>query len=220
MTKTATPKPELENGEAFASSEASSNTDKAETVRRCIVSGKTFPKRELIRFCVSPDRELVPDLANKLPGRGIWVRADADAVQTAMTKGLFAKVAGSKVTYPDDLVERVRALFRRRCADLLGVAKKAGLVVSGFEKVADALRKGKLAWLLEAEDGADDGREKILRLAKDVSVLYFLSSGETAHALGREHSVHTGLKPGGATDAFIAEAKRCMAFEKKRTFND
>ena len=73
MTKTATPKPDFENGEASAISEASLKADKAETVRRCIVSGKTFPKRELIRFCVSPDRELVPDLANKLPGRGIWI---------------------------------------------------------------------------------------------------------------------------------------------------
>ena len=215
MTKTATPKPDFENGEASAISEASLKADKAETVRRCIVSGKTFPKRELIRFCVSPDRELVPDLANKLPGRGIWVRADADAVQTAMTKGLFAKAAGSKVTYPDDLVERVRALFRRRCADLLGVAKKAGLVVSGFDKVSEALRKGKLAWLLEAEDGSSDGREKLLRLSKGLPVLRFLTSDETAHALGREHSIHTGLKPGGATDKFIAEAKRCMAFERK-----
>ena len=207
MTKTVPPKRDVESPENGA--------ETPETVRRCIVSGKTFPKEELIRFCVSPSGEVVPDLACKLPGRGIWVRADADVLRTAMIKGLFAKAAGSKVTYPQDLAERVETLFIRRCLDLLGVAKKAGLVVSGFEKVAAALQKGTIVCLLEAEDGAADGREKLLRMAKGVPVLYFLTGDDTAHALGRERGVHTGLKSGGATDKFLAEAKRYRAFVKK-----
>ena len=214
MTKTAIRKPDSGDTGAFAQAEAPLNAPEEGSLRRCIVSGKSYPKEELLRFCVSPSGELVADFGCKLPGRGIWVRCDIEVLRTAMTKGLFAKAAGGKVTYPDDFAERVDGLFIRRCCDLLGVAKKAGLVVSGFDKVSEALRKGKLAWLLEAEDGSSDGREKLLRLSKGLPVLRFLTSDETAHALGRELSIHTGLNPGGATDNFIAEAKRCMAFDR------
>ena len=95
---------------------------------------ETLPMNRLIRFCVSPERMVVPDLANKLPGRGMWVTADRDLVETACGKGLFAKAAHAKVTYPEDMDGLIKSLFVKRLQSLLGLAKKAGLVVSGFEK--------------------------------------------------------------------------------------
>ena len=114
---------------------------KKETVRRCLVTRETLPMNRLIRFCVSPERMVVPDLANKLPGRGMWVTADRDLVETACGKGLFAKAAHAKVTYPEDMDGLIKSLFVKRLQSLLGLAKKAGLVVSGFEKTAELLKK-------------------------------------------------------------------------------
>jgi len=51
--------------------------------RKCIATGEVRPKAELIRFVVGPDDQLVPDLAGKLPGRGIWVTATRAALETA-----------------------------------------------------------------------------------------------------------------------------------------
>ena len=50
-------------------------TDKSATMRMCAVSREVRPIDELIRFVVSPDGAVVPDLKRKLPGRGLWVSA-------------------------------------------------------------------------------------------------------------------------------------------------
>ena len=187
---------------------------KKETVRRCLVTRETLPMNRLIRFCVSPERMVVPDLANKLPGRGMWVTADRDLVETACGKGLFAKTAHAKVTYPEDMDGLIKSLFVKRLQSLLGLAKKAGLVVSGFEKTAELLKKKQAVCLLEATDGAADGREKLDRLRGGIPLIQILTADQTAEALGAGMCVHTALKQGGAADLFVAEALRFAAYCK------
>lgn len=215
MTAKKTPKPKKakKNWRGTPSPDGLSHK-KNETVRRCLATRETLPPERLIRFCVSPDRALVPDLARKLPGRGLWVTADKDLIAEAVAKGLFAKAAHAKLTYPDDLDALIRTLFVKRLQSLLGFAKKAGLVVSGFEKSAEALTKKQAFCLLEATDAATDGREKLNRLRGDTPVLSVLSADETARALGAGMGVHTVLKAGGSVDLFVAEAKRFGAYCK------
>lgn len=211
--KTSKPKKAKRNWRGTPSPDGLSHKKK-ETVRRCLATRETLPPERLIRFCVSPDRTLVPDLAHKLPGRGMWVAADRDLIAEAVGKGLFAKAAHAKLTYPDDLDGLIKTLFVKRLQSLLGFAKKAGLVVSGFEKAADALTGKRAFCLLEATDAAADGREKLNRLRGDTPVLSVLTADETAQALGAGMGVHTVLKAGGPADLFVAEAKRFRAYCK------
>lgn len=185
-----------------------------ETVRRCIVTRETLPMESMIRFCVAPDGTLTPDLAHKLPGRGIWVKADRSVVAQACEKNLFAKPARRKVKYPENTDGLITTLFVKRLQSLLGVAKKAGLVVAGFEKVAESLRKGQVFCLIEATDAAQDGLEKLCRLCaeKNVPVVRILAADQAAEALGAELCVHTALKSGGVSDLFLAEARRFTAY--------
>lgn len=185
-----------------------------ETVRRCLVTRETLPKNRLIRFCVSPERIVIPDLAGKLPGRGLWVTADKDLVAAACGKGLFAKAAHAKVTCPEDMDGLIKSLFVKRLQSLLGLARKAGLAVAGFEKAAEALKKKQAVCLLEAVDGAADGREKLDRLRGGVPLIRVLTADQTAEALGAGICVHTVLKQGGAADLFVAEARRFAAYCK------
>src|SRR3954465_8641548 len=97
----------------------------------------------LIRFVAGPDGVAVPDLARKLPGRGLWVAADRVSVETAARKGLFSRAAKMKVAAPADLADRVDALLRRRLLDGLGLAKRAGALTFGYEKVRAAVQGGK-----------------------------------------------------------------------------
>ena len=96
----------------------------------------------------------MPDVARKLPGRGLWVAADRASVETAAKKGLFARAAKAKVSASADLADLVESLLKRRLLSGLGLARKAGDLTSGYEKVAAALDAGKAAWLIEASDGA------------------------------------------------------------------
>ena len=141
--------------------------------RRCIATGETRPKAELIRFVAGPDGEVVPDLAGRLPGRGLWVTANREAIEKAVKKGLFAKAARMRLDVAPDLADRVEELLARRAGEALGLAKKAGALVSGFEKVMAALTEGDLACLVEARDGAADGRRKLeqrLRMAVEAGI--------------------------------------------------
>ena len=61
--------------------------------RKCIATGEVAPKRGLIRFVVSPDGVVVPDVLERLPGRGIWVSADRAALDLAVKKNLFSRAA-------------------------------------------------------------------------------------------------------------------------------
>ena len=75
--------------------------ERDEPERRCIVTGEVQPKAGLIRFVAGPDGQVVPDLAEKLPGRGIWVTADRAAIAKAAAKGLFSRGARARVGAPD-----------------------------------------------------------------------------------------------------------------------
>jgi predicted RNA-binding protein YlxR (DUF448 family) len=108
--------------------------------RRCLVDGVTKPAETMIRFVVSPDGVVVPDVAGRLPGRGFWLSARRDAVKTACAKKLFAKAARAPGAVAPDLDGEIERLLARRCLDLIGMARRAGQAAVGFEKVKGFLR--------------------------------------------------------------------------------
>ena len=113
--------------------------------RRCIVTSEVKPKAELLRFVLSPQGEVVPDIGSRLPGRGIWLCASRDVVNTAVAKRLFAKAARRAAIVPADLADRLEVLLARRCLDALGLARRAGQAVCGFEKVRAELKARRTA---------------------------------------------------------------------------
>lgn len=184
--------------------------------RRDIVSGEVMAEARLIRFVAGPDGEAVPDLARKLPGRGLWVAADRASVTTAAKKGLFARAAKAKVTAPAELADQVCSLLRARLLSGLGLARRAGDLTSGFEKVSSALASGKAAWLIEASDGAADGRRKIMALARKASpapgVVGVFGAAELGLALGLENVIHTAFLAGRAAGRWAEDVRRLEGF--------
>jgi predicted RNA-binding protein YlxR (DUF448 family) len=181
--------------------------------RRCIVSGEVRPEADLIRFVAGPEGEIVPDIAAKLPGRGLWVSAERQALEKAVKKNHFSRAAKAPVKIPADLVSRVQTLIARRMADDLGLARRSGAVVLGFDKIAKAFAgKSPPKLLVEAADGAADGRRKLLGVASvhgfTPKVLDCLDSAELSLALGRENVVHAALKSGPLTDRLVMNAGR------------
>ena len=134
-------------------------------LRRCIVTREVLPKELLVRFVVGPAGDAIPDIAGELPGRGLWVKAERPVLASAVAKNLFAKAARRSVGVPADLIDRTAALLSQRCLNLIGLARRAGQVVCGFEKVRDALRNRRVGIVLAAADGAVDGRGKLKALA-------------------------------------------------------
>ncbi len=179
-----------------------------ETGRRCIVSGEVVPREQLIRFVVGPENKLIPDIAETLPGRGLWLRARRDVLDTALARNLFARAARGPVAVDADLADLVERLLARRCLELLGLARRAGLAVAGFEKVRAMLGAGKAALLITAAGAAPGGRAKLRAMAPDMPETGVLESQELAAALGRGHVVHVAVARSPLADRIAFEAGR------------
>jgi len=185
--------------------------------RRCIVSGEIMPDSRLIRFVAAPDGQVVPDVAAKLPGRGLWVTATRKAVTQAVEKKLFARAAKANVTATADLAERTeKALVTRMLGDL-GIARRSGALVLGFDNVLRALDSARPAnVLIEAIDGSGDGKRKLYNAAHarglKPQVLECLTSAELGLALGRENVIHAAVQPGGLAERLTFDAERLQGF--------
>ena len=186
--------------------------DAAETgdvnTRRCIVTGESKDPREMIRFVAGPDGTIVPDVDNRLPGRGLWLSAQRDMVETAASKRLFAKAARGNVTVPANLADTVADLLRRRCLNLLGLARRAGLVVAGAEKVRAQISSGRTGALFEAADGSLPERRKVTGLAPNVPVVDVFTMDELGAAVGRDAAVHMALAQADLTRRILDDAAR------------
>ena len=189
--------------------------------RQCLVSGETRLKTEMIRFVVSPDNVVMPDIAGKLPGRGVWVSANKQAVSDAVTKGLFNRGFKSKVSLPENLCGQTEALLARRLLGLITMGVKSGYMLLGFDQVKTAAGSDYLAWRIEASDGAEGGRGKIRVLTKAVSrelekpvtpVLGCFSSETLGKAVGRDHITHAAIKPGSMAKSISQAAQRLSGF--------
>jgi predicted RNA-binding protein YlxR (DUF448 family) len=175
--------------------------------RRCIVTGEVQPKSGLIRFVAGPDGTVFPDLAEKLPGRGIWISADRATIEKAAAKGLFSRAAKAQVKVPENLADLVEAGVAKRVVELISLTRKSGRAVCGFEKVKGWLSEGRAKVLLQASDGSERGKGK---LWTPTGGRWFgcLTASELGLSFGRDHVIHGALAAGGLTDKVILEAGR------------
>ena len=176
--------------------------------RRCIATGESLPVAKLVRFVVGPDHALVPDIDGRLPGRGLWLSADRSMIETAASKRMFAKAARGNVTVAADLADKVADLLKRRCLNHLGLARRAGLVAAGAEKVRAQISTGRTAVLFEAADGSLPERRKFVALAPHVPIVDVFTGAELGSALGRDSAVHIALLPGRLTATLLDDAAR------------
>ena len=175
--------------------------------RKCIATGEVQPRHGLIRFVVGPDGTVVPDIMEKLPGRGIWVSADRAALELAVKKKLFARAAKQPVQVPEDLVAQVETQLASRVVSLLAMARKSGDAVGGFEKVKDWLGKDEAEVLIQASDGSGRGKSK-LSTPYGGSFIGWLTADELGLAFGRETVIHAALGTGGLSKRVVEEAAR------------
>lgn len=180
--------------------------------RRCIVTGEVCDESALIRFALGPDGRVVPDVAAKLPGRGAWVRSMRDVVEVASHGEPFARAFKCKVSPCGDLASLVETQLSRRCLDMLGLARKSGEVVSGFEKVRSWLASGRAAVLLHARNGSRRERRRLSGFGSPVTALVLFDDKELGLALGRESVVHAAVAAGGFADRLICESSRLAGF--------
>ena len=178
-----------------------------ESERKCIATGQLLSKGELVRFVVGPNNILYPDPENKLPGRGIWVKADRSAIAKAVKEKLFSKAAKRSAYCIENLAEQVENLMTNRIIKLIGLSRKSGQCVGGYEKVKDWLKKDMVKVLIQSNDGSNREKSR-LKTPEDGSFIGWLTSKELGKAFGRENITHCALASGGLTQRIVEDAQR------------
>lgn len=184
--------------------------------RRCAVTREACEPDLLIRFVADPGGEIVPDLARRLPGRGVWVRGDRATVAEAARRNAFARSLKRSVRVDPLLAERVDRLIEKRAVEALALANKAGAVTTGFQQVDSLVEGGGAFVLVQACDAAEGGREKLARkfaavqraAGREPALVTSLSTEQLSLAMGRSNVVHAALIHGGTAERFLSEAER------------
>ncbi|HXE26395.1 MAG TPA: RNA-binding protein [Roseiarcus sp.] len=197
-------------------------SDRAGSERTCIVTGMKDVPEAMLRFALSPDGSVVPDIRRKLPGRGVWTRLSFETVRRAAVKQAFSRAFRARAAAPASLAEAVDALLERDALQALSIANKAGLALAGAFKVDSAIEAGQIAALIQASDGAADGAAKRARAlranlgpaAEAVARVDLFTSGQLDLALGRANVIHAALKHGAASSAFLARADRLRRYRE------
>jgi uncharacterized protein len=207
--------------------------DEPETgpLRRCIITRERLPKERMIRFVVGPDRQIVPDLAARLPGRGIWLSALSDVLDSGGAREdkrveggrqnkqgddnqrhlarAFARAARGPVSVPSDLSVLLQTALVRRIGECLGLARRAGQAVAGYEKAREALRTGRYKLVLQASDGSEAERSRFLSgFGPDLTIIDPLSGEALGRVFGRDYVVHVAVAPGKLAESLVVEAGR------------
>ena len=177
-------------------------------LRRCIVTRDRGSPDGMIRFVLSPDRVLTPDLAARLPGRGMWLSARGDVLETARKRGAFARAARGPVTIPPDLAIMLQDGLLHRIADLLGFARRAGQAVSGYTKAREWITARKAGLVVQASDGSADERARLLSGARDLPVVAIMTGQRLGAVFGRDHVGHVAVAAGALAQRLVAENGR------------
>ena len=208
--------------------------------RKCVLTGEKYPSFELIRFVCSPEGLVVPDVAAKLPGRGCWLLAKREVIETAVKKKLLLRFGhqvnqSSKkedvdviedvslknersdiknIKVDENLSELIEKLLLKRCLEYISIANRAGFILSGYEKVKSALKSGKTNILLTANDGAENGRSKMCQGLENLRIIDMFSRKDLSKAIGVENAVHLAALPGGITTSLLREISQYKQCKK------
>ena len=198
----------------------------SEPERRCVISGQTGPREELVRLAVSPSGLVLPDAQEKAPGRGAWVGENRAGLEAALANGklkggLSRAFKTGDLEIPETLPQMVQDALTRVLLDRLGLEMRVGGLILGTQRIAEAARGGAVVLLLHASDASEDGRKKLdqaWRVGREVEgsgergLELPLDRNALSVALGRDNVVHLALADEAAAARVMKPLTRLMHY--------
>ena len=127
-----------------------------------------------------------------------------------MARRLFAKAVRQPIVIPINLADQVDALLVRHVLDLIGLGRRAGVVIFGYEKVVAAVKAGQVSFVIEAHD-VSPGKE-LRRLSEGLPVVKLFGVSALGTAIGRSEIVHVAVKTSPMADVLLLEASRLACY--------
>lgn len=182
--------------------------------RFCLVTRERDDPDNLIRFVLSPDGYLVPDLTERLPGRGMWLKADKNVLHKAIESKIFFRAAQCQVKIPENLLLMIIGGLKSRIKDTLGFTRRAGQNTYGFVKVREAISHGVVGLIIQATDGSEEEKKRLLSGARHLPVTEIFTTKELGVIFGRENVVHAAIYKGPFVKRILCDHKRLTGLIK------
>jgi len=181
--------------------------------RTCIACRAVNNKKQLLRFVLSPDNDVLLDYQQRLPGRGVYTCSQEQCLKTAVKKQAFRRGFRKEISAVDflELKAQLRAAVEKKILNLIGMGRKAGVVSSGTNAVLEQLKKDPgPALVFITEDISTSIGEKIFRLAglKHVYCVQMFSKQLIGHIVGKEERSAIAFDNGALADTLKFELQR------------
>ena len=177
-------------------------------MRKCLVTGSVNAKTDLIRFVIGPEKNLIADIDQILPGRGYWVKADRQTIEKALQKNVFVKMIEEKIVIEKDLLLRIESQLKSKVLQQISLSRKAGQAIFGFDKIKASLLSKSIYLLIQAVDGSEKEKRRILTKSIPNVINNCLTGSELGKAFGRERVVHCALFKSAFIEKIIFNANQ------------
>lgn len=191
------------------------NVKEIKGFRTCAQTRVSLPQSELIRFVADEAGNIFPDVSARAPGRGVWIKANREVLESAIKNNAFARSLKRQANPKPELINQTIDALYSKALGFLGMARRAGVLITGFDKVEDAIKKSEPAFLIEANDGSADGRGKIIALSKkwkNVAIIGIFGTDDLGKAIGRDNVIHALMIKGQFAQNWTLELKRLEGF--------
>jgi predicted RNA-binding protein YlxR (DUF448 family) len=185
--------------------------------RSCLGCRQARDKDSLIRFVLSPQGEVVPDIESKLPGRGAYTCISEQCLRAALKQRQFSRAFKHEVVTvtPDEMVAQVAGIMHGRILGYIGLANRAGKIISGGSMVTDAIRGAhKPGLVLVAKDVSASIGDKIVLLAEvhGIACRHIMTKDDFGAILGKAPRSAIAIKAGGFVAQLSQEIERFRNF--------
>jgi len=121
---------------------------------------------------LGPKGRVLPDLYDKLPGRGAHLCADVACFHKAMDRKALGRAFRSEVRFgdPDELAQAFTSAGRQQVKAMLATALRSGWLQAGRDVVHSGIVARRMALVILAEDGSRSFRTRMEALVERVRV--------------------------------------------------
>ena len=162
-------------------------------MRKCLVTKTIIEKKDLIRFVVDPEDNLIADINQNLPGKGYWVKADRDTISTAINKKLLCKAIKKKVTIEKNILDKIEIQIKKKIINQISLCRKAGAAIFGFDKIKASIKNNNIGLIIQASDGSDREKKRLCNQSIPKTIDGCLTGSELGKAFGREKVIHCAI---------------------------
>ena len=148
---------------------------------------------DFIKISLSPDNELVPDLHNNLPGKSIWVPANKARINDILKEDDLETFLGAQRLSTKDLIFLIEKLLRNKILNSISLAKKAGYLAIGLDKIKTQLI-GKKHCLIVVAKGAKSLKNYSMFSSNDISCFEnILYQKDLERSTGKNNVKYVGI---------------------------